>query len=179
MKTSIKKSYRVALCAVICALSVAFMFLTGLIPIGTYALPCVAGMLLAVIVIEWGYGASVSVYVCVSVLSFLLAADKEAALYYCAFFGIYPILKGLIEKIKIPMLRLVLKLICFNLCIISAFFVSIHVLSVPKESFELFGVYIPWLFLLLGNFIFIVYDYAFSRLIVSYVSKWRKLLKFK
>ncbi len=178
MKT-MKKTHHLALCAMICALSVAFMFLTGLIPIGTYALPCISGILLAIIVIESGYAASLSVYLCVSVLSFLLSADKEAALYYTAFFGIYPILKGLIERIKLPIIILIIKLLSFNVCVITAFFISIYILFVPKESFELFGIYIPWLFLIVGNGVFIVYDVVFTRLIASYVTKWRKLLKFK
>ena len=36
------------------ALGVVLMFLTGLIPIGTYALPAIAGVLLIVAVIEIG-----------------------------------------------------------------------------------------------------------------------------
>lgn len=161
------------------ALSFVVLLLTGLIPVGTYAFPCIAGALLAVVVIEVGYWGAIAVYGVVSVLSFLLVADKEAALYYTAFLGFYPVLKGLIERIRSRLLQYVLKLVVFNVCVIAAFYISIHILSVPAESFELFGVYLPQVFLLLGNLIFVIYDLCLTRIITEYVNKWRNKLKFK
>ncbi|MBQ8000169.1 MAG: hypothetical protein IJ298_02995 [Ruminococcus sp.] len=174
-----KKSYAIALCAMLSALSFVVLLLTGLIPVGTYAFPCIAGALLAVVVIEVGYWGAIAVYGVVSVLSFLLVADKEAALYYTAFLGFYPVLKGLIERIRSRLLQYVLKLVVFNVCVIAAFYISIHILSVPAESFELFGVYLPQVFLLLGNLIFVIYDLCLTRIITEYVNKWRNKLKFK
>lgn len=179
MKSNLKKSYRLALCAVVSALSLVMLLLTGLIPVGTYAFPCIAGALLAVVVIEAGYASAMLVYVVVSVLSFVLVADKEAALYYTAFLGFYPVLKGVIERINIRVVQYILKFLAFNLCMIGAFYVSIYVLSVPKESFELFSVYLPWVFLLIGNIIFLFYDICLTRIITEYVNKWRNKLKFK
>ena len=179
MKSNIKKSYRLALCAVVSALSLVMMLLTGLIPVGTYAFPCIAGALLAVVVIEAGYSGALLVYAVVSVLSFFFVTDKEAALYYTAFLGFYPVLKGILERIKSKVVRYILKFSAFNLCVIAAFFISIYVLMVPKESFELFSVYLPWVFLLLGNVVFLVYDICLTILITEYVSKWRDKLKFK
>ncbi|MGN0453127.1 MAG: hypothetical protein ACI4GZ_04925 [Ruminococcus sp.] len=170
---------RIAFCAVITAASVAFMLLTSVIPIGTYALPCIAGIFLCAVVIEFGYIWAAAVYVAVSVLSFLLAADKEAALYYTAFLGFYPMLKGLFEKLSKKWLQWILKLLLFNLSMVVAFYASLFVLSVPKESFYLFGFYVPWVFLLLGNIAFLIYDLLLTRLITEYVVKWRKKLKFK
>ena len=177
MNKRIKKSYIISLCALIASFSLVLLLLTGLVPVGTYALPCIAGVLLAVIVIEAGYPWAISVYVVVSALSFLLVADKEAALYYTAFLGIYPVVKGVVEKLKSVVLQYSLKFLVFNICVVTAFFVSIYVLSVPKESFQVFGVYIPWVFLLLGNVFFHVYDLCLTRLISEYVFKWRKKIK--
>lgn len=179
MKSRINKSYRLALCAVVCALSLVMMLLTGLIPVGTYAFPCIAGVFLAVIVIEAGYPGALLVYAVVSVLSFFFVTDKEAALYYTAFLGFYPVLKGVMELVKSRLVQYILKFIAFNLCVVVAFFVSIYVLMVPKESFELFSVYLPWVFLLLGNVVFLAYDICLTRLITEYVNKWRNKLKIK
>ena len=44
------KSGKIALGGLLTALGVVLMFLTGLIPIGTYALPAIAGVLLIVAV---------------------------------------------------------------------------------------------------------------------------------
>lgn len=174
-----KKTYPIALCAVITAFSAVVMFLTGFIPVGTYAVPCIAGALLCVIVIEVGYPAAAATYISVSLLSFLLSADKEAALYYVLFFGFYPILKGLIEKLKNIAFQYILKLVVFNLCMVGSFFLAITILSVPKESFEIGGFYLPWAFLLAGNVIFIIYDICLTRIISIYFIKWRKLLKIR
>ncbi len=179
MKKSMRKSYSVALCALISALSLVMLLLTGIIPVGTYAFPCIAGALLAVVVIEAGYASALAVYIVVSVLSFLLVADKEAALYYTAFLGFYPVFKGVVERIKSRIIQYLLKYLVFNICIIGAFFVSVFILSVPKESFELFGVYLPWVFLLIGNLVFLIYDLCLTRIITEYVTKWRNKLKIK
>ncbi len=179
MKNSIKKTYSLAFSSVIAAMSLAFLLITAVIPVGTYALPCIAGALLAAVVIESGYIAAFTVYGVVSLLSFLLAADKEAALYYVAFLGFYPILKGLLERIKSRIVQYIAKFSVFNVCMVAAFFVSITVLSVPKESFELFGIYLPWAFLVAGNGVFVVYDICLTRLISQYVLKWRNKLRFR
>ncbi len=174
-----KSTFKLAFCSIIAALSVALMFLTGLIPIGTYAAPCIVGIFLCAAVIECGYMSSVAVFAVVSVLSFLLSADKEAVIYYIGFFGLYPILKGLIERIKLTWLQYIIKFAFFNAAMIAIFFIGIYLLSIPKESFKLFGIYLPWVFLIIGNIVFIIYDICATRLISLYVMKWRGKLKLK
>ena len=101
-KNGIKKgTMRIAVCGIIAALSLVFMMMTSLVPIGTYALPCLAGILISCIVVEYGYGWAIGVFCVTAVLSTLLAGDKEAVIYFIALFGYYPILKGAFEfKIK-------------------------------------------------------------------------------
>ena len=98
MKSPIQKpTFKIALCAIIAALAVMLMLITSLIPVGTYALPCFAGALLIAIVIEYGAKWALGVYAVVSVLSFFVAGDKEAVLYFAMLFGYYPVLKAFIE----------------------------------------------------------------------------------
>ncbi len=174
-----KTSYKVSLGGVVGALSVVLMLLTSLVPFGTYAFPAFAGMLLVCVVIELGYSWAFIVYTVVSVLSFIFLTDKEAALYYVVFLGFYPIIKGLIEKLRYKTLQYVLKFSVFNVCMVIAFYLSISLLSIPKESFNLFGVYLPWVFLLLGNVVFIMYDYCISKVVTVYILKIHKLLSNK
>lgn len=162
----------------IAALSLALMLLTGIIPVGTYALPCISGILLAAIVIEFGIPWALGVYAGVSVLSFLIVADKEAALYYVLLLGSYPILKSLFERIHIKWLSLAIKLVFFNAVAVAAFFVSIYVLKVPAESFSLFGVNMPLAFLVAGNVVFVIYDFCVTRLISAYLAVWRHKFRF-
>lgn len=175
------KSFRLAFCGIITALCTVLMFLTGLISIGTYALPALSGVLLIAVVVECGKGWAWPVYIAVSVLSLLLAGDKEAAMLFILFFGYYPILKSQIEKIHNRVTLYLLKFAVFNVSMILGFFIGVKLLSVPEDSFTVRGIYLPWAFLLLGNFIFAVYDYALSLLVVSYFqrfhpyfSKWSK-----
>ena len=172
MKTSVK----VSLGGVVAALSLVLMLLTSIIPFGTYAFPCIAGILLILLVFNLGYRWAVAVYFVTAVLSFLLLTDKEAALYYTAFLGFYPILKGVIERIPSKTVQYVIKIVLFNVCIIAAFYIGITLLSVPKESFTLFGVYLPWVFLIIGNVFFVLYDLCVTRLVTIYLLKWHNRL---
>lgn len=172
MKTSVK----VSLGGIIGALSIVLMSLTSIIPFGTFAFPTFAGMLLVAIVIEHGKAWAFSIYFVVSVLSFLLLADKEAALYYVAFLGFYPIVKAIIERIKSKVLQYVVKFILFNICMVIAFYLSVFVLSIPKESFTIAGHYMPLAFLAIGNVAFIVYDFCVSKIVAIYMLKIHNLL---
>ena len=170
------KSFQVALGGVMAALSLAIMLLTGFIPIGTYACPALAGILLIAGVIELGAKWAWAVFAAISILSLFFAGDKEAALYFVMFFGFYPILKARIETLAKKWPQRILKLAVFNASMVAAFFLALYVFSVPAGEFVIFGIYIPWLFLLAGNVFFIVYDIAVTRLVILYVRVWRKHL---
>lgn len=164
-------SYKVAVGGVVAALCLVLMFLTGLFPFGTYAFPTFAGILIIAIVIEIGYPFAFATYLVVAILSFLIAADKEAALYFTMFLGFYPVLKSMIEKFKNKVVQYIIKFILFNACIIAAFYIGIFVLSIPKESFTIFGIYLPWVFLILGNLFFVLYDICITKLTYVYMIK--------
>ena len=72
------------------ALCLLLMMLT-IIPIATYTMPALAGMVLIVVVIENGYSTAWMVYAAVGFLSLFICPDKEAAMLFVGFFGYYPI----------------------------------------------------------------------------------------
>lgn len=170
------KAFRIAFCGIICALSVVLMLCTGLIFVGTYAFPCFAGILLTVIVIEFGAKWAYAAFVVVSLLSLLLAGDKEAVIYFIAFFGFYPILKSSIERLRTRALQYALKYLIFNICIICAFLIAKSVLMIPDEEFTLFGFYVPWAFLIAANLFFIIYDKCVTVIVVRYIQQIRNRL---
>lgn len=171
-----KTSYKVSLGGVIGALSLCLMLLTSVVPFGTFAFPAFAGMMLVCVVIELGYRWAFVVYAIVSAMSLLFVTDKEAALYYVVFLGFYPVIKSLIEKLNSRALQLIVKYAVFNACMVLAFYLSIYIFSIPKESFNLFGIYLPWVFLILGNVVFLMYDYCISKVVTVYLLKIHKLL---
>ena len=165
------KSGKIALGGLLTALGVVLMFLTGLIPIGTYALPAIAGVLLIVAVIEIGAKWAWMIYAAVAVLSLLFAADKEAALLFVLFFGYYPVLKSFLERISNKVLSWISKFAVFNVAMVACFFLAVNFLQLPEDSFTVFGIYLPWVFLILGNAVFLIYDIALSGLVATYVEK--------
>lgn len=165
------KSGKIALGGLLTALGVVLMFLTGLIPIGTYALPAIAGVLLIVAVIEIGAKWAWMIYGAVAVLSLLFAADKEAALLFVLFFGYYPVLKSFLERISNKVLSWISKFAVFNVAVVACFFLAVNFLQLPEDSFTVFGIYLPWVFLILGNAVFLIYDIALSGLVATYVEK--------
>lgn len=173
MKTSLK----VSLGGIVAALSIVLMLLTSIVPFGTYAFPTISGILLCVIVIEIGYPWAFATWFSVSALSLLLLTDKEAALYYTVFFGVYPIIKSFIERLRSKPVQYLLKFVLFNISMVIAFYIGVFLLSVPKESFTLFGVYLPWVFLIAGNLFFILYDICVTRLVTIYLIKWHKKIR--
>lgn len=170
-------SGKVALGGIVTAVCTVLMFLTGLIPVGTYALPAIAGVVLVLIVIEIGVRWAWAVYAAVSLLSILLAADKEAAVLFALFFGYYPILKSNIERVRGRLFQWMIKLAVFNAAMVAGFFIAIRLLSIPEDSFTLFGIYLPWVFLLAGNAVFVLYDYALTGLISTYVFRFRHVVR--
>ena len=169
-----KKNSQIALGGMMAALSVVVMMLTGLIPMAEFALPAIAGLFLIPIVVEIGQGAAWLTYLAVSLLSFLVAPNKECALYYAIFLGCYPLLKSLLERRKNRAAEWVLKLVVFNALAAAAAALAVWVFRFPgypemlQEAIWLLAA--GWLFL---NLVFVIYDIALTRLISGYIQWFR------
>ena len=161
-----------AFCGMAVALETALMFLTGLMPTATYSLPALAGLVGIVIVVELGVKWAWPVYGAASILSALIAPDKEAAALYVLFFGCYPILKALVERRWRRWTQWICKLLIFNAAAVLYYFIATRVLGVPEESFWTFGILLPAVLLAAGNLVFLLYDYVVSGLVRVY---WQRL----
>lgn len=161
-----------AFCGMAVALETALMFLTGLMPTATYSLPALAGLVGIVIVVELGVKWAWPVYSAASILSALIAPDKEAAALYVLFFGCYPILKAIVERRWRRWTQWICKLLIFNAAAVLYYFIATRVLGVPEESFWTFGILLPAVLLVAGNLVFLLYDYVVSGLVRVY---WQRL----
>lgn len=165
------KTSRVALCGVIAALSVVVLFLTGIIPVATIALPAVAGCFLIAVVAETNVRYGMAVYAVVSLLSIFLVPDREATLMYIVFFGYYPALYGLLSRIRNRALCWAAKLFVFNAAMIAEGAAAVLMLSVPLEEMMPYGwISIP-VMLVLFNLVFVLYDRSMNGLIVMYIRR--------
>lgn len=166
-----KNTALTALGGIITALSVFFMFLSGIIPNMTYVIPAFSGLLLIVTLEEAELKWSFFIFTAVSILSLIIVADKEAAVMYVFFFGYYPAVKKLYEAHFRGLLRILLKLITFNAAIVLGYLLLIYVFLIPSDMMQdTFGVWGPVILLALGNVVFIIYD----RLINSLTFLYRK-----
>lgn len=175
-----KSASSVAFGGIVSALAVLLMFFTGVFPFATYALPALAGLLLVVIVIDHGMKWAWCVYAAISALAILITPDREAAAMFVLFFGYYPILKSLLEQIRLRVVEYIVKFAIFNVAMVVAYLLIIYVLGIPDilEEFGELGKYGVWIMLGLGNVVFILYDITISRLVGIYTG-WLKPKLFK
>lgn len=170
----LKHSTKIAVGGLTTALCIILMFLTGLFPFATFALPAIAGALLVLIVIEINYSTAVLVYIAVSILSLILAPDKEAALFFVALFGYYPIAKGKIEGLRKTVLSYVLKFAIFNASIAIVYSSAYFIFNLTEVFTNDFGKYTALILIILGNITFLIYDIALTRVISIYVFRLRE-----
>lgn len=168
----LKNSVKIALCGVIAALSAVIMFLTGVIPIATVALPALAGLLLVPVVAELGLSWGFGVFAVCAVISFLIAPDREAALIYTLFFGYYPVLFGALGKIKSRAVRVAIKLLLFNAAAVAEAALTVYVLGIPWENVGILGDFTAVVLLALANVVFVLYERALRGVIALYFAKY-------
>ena len=168
-----KRTAQLALAAVLCALAVTVMMLGGLIPAATFCCPMLAGFLTIPILCESGAGMALCAWAAISILSCLLGPDKEAAAIYL-FLGWYPVLRPKLEKLRQP-LRFLLKLLIFNCAVFAVYSLLLFVLGLEslRAEFSDMGKIMLLVTLVLGNGIFILFDFVLPRLELLYRCRFR------
>ena len=146
----------IALGGVLAALAVVIMSMGTLIPVATYVCPMLSALILQLVLktcsrrIAWGW------YAAVSILSLLMAPDKEAAAVFLAL-GYYPILKPGLDRRKGKWLW---KLLFFNAEILLTYWLLMHLFGFDQLSAEFseMGILLTVVMLLLGNVTFFLLD---------------------
>ena len=155
------RTKQIAVCAVLSALSLVLLYLASLLPTSRLALVAVAGLLPALAVMAYGVGWGFSTFLVTAALALLILPTKDAAVVYCLFFGHYPVVKSLIERLNRFWLEWVLKLLWANLLILVCWLlfraILFHMISMQSVA--------TLVLFLAGNVAFIVYDICFSGLI--------------
>ena len=91
---------KVVLPAIFGALALIFLFIAAVSPTGSWGIAAVAGLMPVAVVLAVGISAGFLCWAGVTILAFLLLPDKLMALLFGALFGLYPIVKGLIERLR-------------------------------------------------------------------------------
>ena len=144
------------------ALAVVIMALGTLIPVATYVCPMLCCILLQLVLQLCGSRVAWAWFGAVSILSMLMAPDKEAAAVF-VFLGFYPIVKPRLDNMKAG---LILKPVLFNTAIGCMYFLLIHIFGMAQiaEGYAEMGTLMTMIMLILGNVTFILLDIVLSRL---------------
>lgn len=172
---SVKRTGKVALCGVMAALATVLMLL-AYFPYLTFAVPAVAGLLFVILSIETSPKWAFTAYIAASVLVALMA-EQEAKLMFIAFFGYYPILKGIIESLRKPVLEYVIKFALFNVVMVAAYVLMIFVFGMPLDQMGSFGKWTAVVLLVMGNAAFLLYDYTITQLVGLYMRSFHARMK--
>ena len=150
-----------ALGGILAALGVVFMCMGTLIPLATFVCPMLCMVTLSIVRRLAGKRMGWAWYICVGLLSGLLAPDKEAAAVF-VFIGYYPLIKPILDRSK---LSLIWKLLFFNAAILLMYTVLIHLLGMDAIAAEFaeMGRIITVLTLALGNICMVLLDMVLAR----------------
>ena len=179
-RDTVKTTQTISMCGLFAALSVVIMLLSH-IGVLTYTVPAFAGALLVIIFLEFDIKNAFTVFFAVSVLSFLLC-EKEAALCYALFFGYYPLIKAYIERMKSKVLQWAVKILLFTIAFSVVLVLATFVLGIPLDTMG-FGIYYIIAFAIALEVMFVLYDFALTRVItlylVAYRERFRRLMRLK
>ena len=166
---SAKSAPRVALGGVLAALSLLLLYLAVLMPSGRIGMIAVAGLVPAAAVVSGGLPTGFLCYGAAGLLGLLLLPDKACGVLYLVFFGLYPMIKSLAERLRKRPFELLLKLLFFNavLAVLLFVFSALFVPMLPGFLQRALPVF------LVGNIVFLIYDYGLSKLITYYASRIR------
>ena len=161
------KTKKISFCGISAALVTAIM-LSAYFPYLTYAIPCIASLVIMAVVIELGLKYAFATYL-TSLLSVFLFCELEAKLLYIFLLGFYPILKAIFEKIPSRVLEYLLKFAVLNAAILIIYLFSILVFGLSFDDMGELGKYGSIILVLLANITFLLYDICISKLAMSYM----------
>ncbi len=153
----------VAQAALLSAVALVFLFVAGMIPTGWTGVTAVAGFAVAVAVSASGYLSGFLCYLVTSLLAILILPGKHAAILFASLFGLYPLLKIRIERLRSRLAAIAVKLVFFN---------AVFLLLLQFASQLLWGdLLAQWTYsfplrpalCLTGSVVFLLYDFAFTK----------------
>lgn len=172
------KAYKIALGGIVSALCLLTMFMNGVFPALSIVLPMISGIFMMIIVSEVSISWAFLTYIAISLLSLIITFDKEAVLLFIMFFGHYPILRFIINRIRSKFIRRFIKISVFNICVISFFLLTTYIMGMTdflKEIRDIGKYGIP-IILFFVNFIFVLYEYNLNIFYELYISRLKPVI---
>ena len=170
------QSRRIALCGVLSALAVVLLSL-GAIPLATFCCPLLAMLCMVPPVEIYGGRFALIFYAAVSILSLLLAPDKEVALLF-VFLGYYPALRPRLNRtIHSRLLRFLAKMLLFVVSLTIMYTLAIKVFGMTYIAEEYAGVQgLLAASILAGCLLWFIFDLVLDKFSLLYRTRWHKKL---
>ena len=168
-KKRLTQVQKITATAMLAALTLLFLYLAALLPTAQLSLYALSSFFMIGLLLEKEISYGWMMYIGVSILGFVLIQDKMKMLPYIFFFGSYGIIKYYIEKVENIVVEILIKLVYFSTVMLLLYvFASQIFFSDVKIKLPI------WLILLGAQFIFFIFDYIYSRVIIFYEIRIRK-----
>lgn len=162
-------SKKVAYSGILLGVHTILLILINIIPMNTLFIMGIASLIISIIIMEFGPKSGVVFYLASIILSFLVINNKAQWVLYNLTFGVYGLIKYIIEQDRSIYLEYILKIIFANILLMITYFIL--------KSF----IYIPINILIIIAFqvVFMIYDSVYTKFIDYYETKIRKIINYK
>lgn len=160
-------SRKIAYSGILLALNIILLLLVNIIPMNTLFLLGLSSLPIAIVIIEYGPKLGVLFYLGSILLSFIIMVNKSQWILYVFTFGIYGLVKYMIEKDRSFIQEYALKLLSANILVILAYMVLKQFVYIPVNIFTV----------LVFEVAFIIYDFVYSQFIDFYNDRLKRFVK--
>jgi hypothetical protein len=162
-------SKKIAYGGVLLAVNIILLLLANIIPINTLFFMGLASLIISIVIMEYGFKMGLVFYIASSILSFLVLSNKLHWIVYVFTFGIYGLIKYLIEKDIHFYIDILLKLLFANVVMITLYLLFRTIVFIPMNIFTVLAFQVA----------FLVYDYVYTLFIDYYEKRLRKIMKLR
>ena len=159
-------SRKIAYGGILLALNCIILLLVNIIPINTLFLLGLASLPISIVIMEYGPKAGIIFYIGSVLLSFMLMTNKSQWILYILTFGVYGLIKYLIEQNRSFIQEYIMKLIVANILIVITYFILKPFVYIPVNIITI----------VIFEISFIIYDFVYSRFIDYYNVRLRKII---
>lgn len=158
---------KIAFCGVFAALSMVMLYIGGLTVLDmTVLVAC--SLITLVVTVETGFGTGWLYAAVTAALALILLPSKFYAIQYILFSAVYPMIRPIIERLA-KRAAFPVKIAVLDLMLVGCLVLGKYVFAVGDAFFSLSAVTV-----ILGTLFFILYDYALTVCIRTYIVKIRK-----
>jgi len=161
-------SKKVAYSGILLGVHTILLILINIIPMNTLFIMGIASLIISIIIMEFGPKSGVVFYLASIILSFLVINNKAQWVLYNLTFGVYGLIKYIIEQDRSIYLEYILKIIFANMLLMITYFILRGFIYIP----------INILTILAFQVVFMIYDSVYTKFIDYYETKIRKIINY-